>query len=143
MNDSNRTRRRNDVNWSRFGLAENVQSSKQHELASNETESNNQSRKQHVRELFDEEVRCIEDIFWWLKNAWRFWTLLFAYFKAIVFGIIFRCLDIRIYSWLCVISLTTTGVLIRIMMCRFAVPVWVGLEQELNTRIKILGYNDI
>lgn len=56
-----------------------------------------------------------------LKNAGRFWTLLFAYFKAIVFGIFFRCLDIRIYSWLCVISLTTTGVLIRIMMCRFEI----------------------
>ena len=63
MNDSNGARRRNDVNWSRFGLAENVQSSKQHVPASNETESNDQSRKQHVRELFDEEVRCMKIYF--------------------------------------------------------------------------------
>ena len=63
MTDSDGTRRRNDVNWSRFGLAENVQSSKQHVIASNETESKDHSRSQHVRELFDEEVPCIEDIF--------------------------------------------------------------------------------
>ena len=53
MAEINGTRRRNDVNWSRFGLAENIQSSKQ---ASNENKSDEQTRSQHVRELFDEEV---------------------------------------------------------------------------------------
>ena len=63
MTDSNGTRKRNDVNWSRFGLAENVQSSKASVQASNEKESNEQPRSQHVRELFDEEVTRIGNIF--------------------------------------------------------------------------------
>lgn len=71
MTDSDGTRRRSDVNWSRFGLAENVHSSKQHVVASNETESKDQARSQHVRELFDEEVTCIEDIFW-ISGDWKF-----------------------------------------------------------------------
>ena len=56
MTEGNGARRRNDVNWSRFGLAENVQSSKQHVQASNENERNDQPRDHVVRELFDEEV---------------------------------------------------------------------------------------
>ena len=62
MTESNGTRRRNDVNWSRFGLAENVQSSKHHVQASNTKEQNEQTRSQHVRELFDEEVMYFENI---------------------------------------------------------------------------------
>jgi hypothetical protein len=56
MTESNGARRRNDVNWSRFGLAENVQTSKQHVKASNENERSEQTRSHVVRELFDEEV---------------------------------------------------------------------------------------
>lgn len=56
MSDENPTRKRSEVNWSRFGLAENVQRSKQHVKHSDKHEGNGQGHNQHVRELFDEEV---------------------------------------------------------------------------------------
>jgi hypothetical protein len=63
MTESNGARRRNDVNWSRFGLAENVQTSKQHVKASNENERSEQTRSHVVRELFDEEVWHLLNIY--------------------------------------------------------------------------------
>lgn len=56
MTDSNGARKRNDVDWSRFGLADNVESPKLPDQATKANGEKDQTSNQHVRELFDEEV---------------------------------------------------------------------------------------
>lgn len=57
MNDEDRARRRNEVDWTRFGLAEEVKRERRHPPPkySSVNENKVESGRQDVRELFDED----------------------------------------------------------------------------------------
>ncbi|XP_028405963.1 solute carrier family 12 member 8-like [Dendronephthya gigantea] len=95
MTDNNGARRRNDVDWSRFGLADNVESSKLPEQATNPNGSKDQASSQHVRELFDEEGDLQEQKPWWKANFFVTEPVLFGTWDGVftscmlnIFGVV-------------------------------------------------------